>query len=85
MTTRKEGSGVIYPQREKRNPKGPDWKGELLIDGKLIKISGWFRTSQYGQFISLNVDTWNKDAQSQGQQYPREVLPKGFDDNSVPF
>jgi len=79
----REGGGAFFPQREKKNPKGPDWKGQIMHNGNIIKLSGWFKTSAYGQFISLAVDNFQAP-----QQYPKEVKPAGhdpFDDNSVPF
>ena len=82
----REGGGAFFPQRDKKHPKAPDWKGQIMHQGNIIKLSGWFKTSAYGQFISLAVDNY----QAQPQQYPKEVAPpKGaadpFDDNTIPF
>jgi hypothetical protein len=79
---RRDGTGVVYPQTNKKNPKAPDWKGEVKIEGQLIKISGWWRQSQYGQFITLAIDTgaYNKAT----EKYPKEVK-NDDDDSDVPF
>jgi len=79
---RRDGTGVVYPQTNKKNPKAPDWKGEVKIGGQLIKLSGWWRQSQYGQFITLAIDTggYNKAKEA----YPKEVKSDD-DDSDVPF
>lgn len=64
-------SGVLFSVRAKRNPKGPDYTGELLIDtsslevvdGKItVKLSGWKKTSKAGtSFLSLAINTYKPE------------------------
>ncbi|CAB4147651.1 hypothetical protein UFOVP513_44 [uncultured Caudovirales phage] len=72
-----EGKGVLFSNDKKGNEKAPDFKGEVMANGKLIKLSAWKRTSAYGELISLAVNPMAT------QQYPREV--KQQDDQDVPF
>ena len=87
----REGNGAFFPVTKKANPRAPDWKGQMMINGNLIKISGWYKTSAYGQFLSLAVDNFidpKAKPNENGQQWPKEVRPAGndpFDDNGVPF
>lgn len=72
-----EGKGVLFSNDKKGNEKAPDFKGEVMANGKLIKLSAWKRTSAYGELISLAVNPMAT------QQYPREVSNKN--DDTIPF
>ena len=72
-----EGKGVLFSNDKKGNEKAPDFKGEVMANGKLIKLSAWKRTSAYGELISLAVNPMAT------QQYPREVGNKN--DDTIPF
>jgi hypothetical protein len=75
-----EGKGVLFSNNKKGNERAPDFKGDIMVDGKVIKLSGWKRTSAYGELISLLHNTYepiqNKNT------YPKEVRN---DDGDVPF
>jgi hypothetical protein len=101
-------SGVLNPTREKTSERSPDWYGRLQISGevlealkagKSIRISGWNRSGQYGQFVSLKVelerprrdqvpgsyDMKAAEALSRTQSQPRrESAPEEFNDD-IPF
>ena len=81
MAERRENTGVLFPQQNKKNERSPDYKGEIKIGNHTIKISGWTKHSAYGTLISLMVD---KQQGETLKQYPKEVKPKD-DDMDVPF
>jgi hypothetical protein len=56
MAERRENTGVLFPQQNKKNERSPDYKGEIKVGNHLIKISGWTKHSAYGSLISLMVD-----------------------------
>jgi uncharacterized protein (DUF736 family) len=77
-----EGTGVLFPDPKKKTPTMPDYRGQIMYKGLIVKLAGWKKKSEYGEFISIKVDNWSPEKQA--QQYPREVkAPK--DDNDVPF
>lgn len=78
-----ESKGILTPSGylKKQNPKAPDFKGKIMHKGEVINISGWWRKSQYGEFLTLSVDTYQPPVNT--QTYPREVTPRG--DMDVPF
>ncbi len=79
----KEGSGVFFPQKDKKHPQAPDWKGQILHEGKTVKLSGWIKKSSYGEFLSLAVDKWQDGAK---KAYPKDVTPNVYPkDSDVPF
>lgn len=57
-------SGILNENHRKTSEKSPDWYGrieisgdvlEALKQGKPIRLSGWNRSGQYGDFISLSA------------------------------
>lgn len=75
---KEEGKGVLFSNDKKGNPKAPDFKGDIMIDGRTYRISGWKRQSAYGELISLQHNNYDG-----GGSYPREV--KNNIDEDVPF
>ena len=66
-------TGRLSPNQYKKNDKQPDHKGSITLERSLIKqlleesedevvikISGWNRSGQYGDFISLAYDSYKK-------------------------
>lgn len=51
----KELSCLIFKQWKKTNPKGPDHRGELLINGKPYEIALWDREGAKGPFLSCTI------------------------------
>jgi hypothetical protein len=39
----REGDIAIFQEREKKNPKGPDWKGTALINGQKMEVALWMK------------------------------------------
>lgn len=76
-----EGSGVLYPEAKKPKPTSPDYRGQLMYKGVSVKLAGWKKRSQYGEFLSIRIDDWVPAKVV--KQYPQEVTPK--DENEVPF
>lgn len=72
-----EGKGVLFSNDKKGNERAPDFKGDIMIGGKVFRISGWRRQSAYGELISLQHNDYQKNAGT----YPREVT----NDSDVPF
>lgn len=78
-----EGKGTLFPSKKKANPKSPDWYGEFMHNGEIIKLSGWHRRGegQYGawELIGLAVDTYG-----QKDYKPRDITPNRGD-SDIPF
>lgn len=52
---KKPNSGTLSKNDKKEAPNHPDFKGKLNIEGVEYWISGWQKTSDYGEFISLSL------------------------------
>ena len=57
--------------------KAPDFTGDIMHNGEVIKLSAWKRQSAYGELLSLSISNWppNKGTgqPKPQQQYPRPV------------
>jgi hypothetical protein len=46
--------GALFRNTEKtESSKQPDYRGDLLVNGVELKLSGWIRESPRGKFLSL--------------------------------
>ena len=72
-----ESKGILTPSAylQKTNAKAPDFKGKIMHKGEVVNISAWWRKSQYGEFLTLSVDTFVPPKDT----YPKEVRPRGDD------
>jgi hypothetical protein len=61
----KEGFGGLFKNSYKEKESQPDYKGTIMIDGKVLKLAGW--NKEYGTEgktrISLAVDTFEPKKQ----------------------
>ena len=55
----KEGGATLFRNDKKGNDKAPDWRGDGLLNGKKVKLSGWVKDSSKGGFISLKIEEDN--------------------------
>ena len=84
-------SGTLFANKVKKNPKSPDYNGDMTLDlsalgigtGKAkLRIAGWKKTSQKGTtFLSLNIQ---KFEEREGGGYPRAQAQED-PDQDVPF
>lgn len=51
----KEGFGNLFKNRNKGADNHPDYKGEFMLNGKLMEIAGWMKTGAKGPYMSLKV------------------------------
>ena len=81
--TPEEGKGVLFSNNKKSSDKAPDYNGQIMVNGQVIKLSAWSRQSAVGPLISLAVNTWTPS----GQSLPRaqQKFPRPVDDGDVPF
>jgi hypothetical protein len=97
-------SGALF-MRDKKGEKSPDWGGDINMEVSLlktlieesdgdsvkIKISGWVRQGNRGEFISVKYDSFkpmNQDRQfNEPRQAPKPKPVETFDDDGsdVPF
>jgi hypothetical protein len=73
-----EGFGSMFENSYKEKDSQPDYKGKIMINGEIVKLSGWKKP--YGDEgktrISLAVDTFEPKKQD-----PFEQAHQVVDDN----
>lgn len=53
----KEGTGSLFVNDKKNNPKAPDFTGTGLYKGERVRLSGWKKQSKGGKnYISLSIE-----------------------------
>ena len=66
---KKENGGYLFTNSNKSTDKQPDWRGKLNIGGKEYLISGWNRSQDGSNMISLSAtDPATLPPKGQGQQ-----------------
>ena len=87
--------------RDKKGEKSPDWGGDINMEVSLlktlieesdgdsvkIKLSGWVRQGNRGEFISVKYDSFKPQERqfSEPRQAPKPAPVESFDDDSIPF
>lgn len=72
-----EGRGVLFMNLEKKGETHPDYKGQVMIDGKIVKLSAWKKTHANGHLFSISVQK-----RPETNVYPRELKD---DDQEIPW
>lgn len=44
---KKNGDIAVFVVKDKRNPKGPDWTGTALLNGKEYQVSFWQKSPTF--------------------------------------
>jgi len=61
----KPGTGSMFQNTNKKSDAAPDYKGEINIDGKVIRLAGWITASKNGQqYLKLKKDDYVPQQQS---------------------
>lgn len=71
--TPQENSGVLFKNTNKKEDKQPDYTGNILIEGKEMRLAGWIKQGKKGTFLSIKVSeqTEKKEqAQSSNDDMP---------------
>jgi hypothetical protein len=76
-------TGVLFINDKGDNPKRPDRKGSLNVDGKDYWISGWVREKDGKPYMSLKVE---RKEQQTTKPAPPQAAPLDDDDgDAIPF
>ena len=52
---KKDNGGYLFANGTKTSDKSPDWRGKVNVGGKEYLISGWKRTQDGSEMISLSL------------------------------
>lgn len=63
----KELTGVMFKDNQKKNTKGPDWRGEFLLNGVPHELAAWEKEGGRGTFLSFQMKPKQERKQQPGQ------------------
>jgi hypothetical protein len=80
------GDAVAWARREEDNPKGPDFKGSIIVHrdvkaGEKISLALWKKDAGRGVFLSGKVE----DFKTRPQATPTIDNPPADDGADIPF
>lgn len=52
---KRENSGYLFPNKDKRTDKQPDFRGKMNMGGKEWLVSGWKRSKDGEEMISISL------------------------------
>jgi hypothetical protein len=92
-------SGALFT-RDKKSEKSPEWGGDITMevsllkklieesdgDGVKIRLSGWVRQGNRGEFISIKYDDFKPMSQDRQFNAPRPAPAQvEINDDDIPF
>lgn len=86
----REGFGSLFPNRDKKDDRHPDMKGDALFNGVIVEVAAWKKTTAGGkEYLSIKIGE-KRQAAAPTPQPAREAPPgpaytKGTDDDAIPF
>ena len=71
--------GSLWPNEHKKTENQPDMTGKVSIDGNLLRVAAWNRTSKNGgsNLLSLKLTEQTEE--------PKQEQPAKFASDDVPF
>jgi hypothetical protein len=75
----KDGTGSLFKNDKGDNPKRPDYRGSVTIEGRQWELSAWIQEGQKGKYMSIKAQPPRERATPQP---PADPTP--FNDD-VPF
>ena len=88
----KDGSGSLFKNDKGGNDKRPDYRGDIMLDGKVYELAAWIKEGNKGKFMSLSGKPKEARDEQSRSQTRRTEAQKGnpaptFEDDpdSVPF
>lgn len=73
---RKNGTGNLFLNENKKTDKHPDMTGTLLsLDGIEYYISAWTREGKKGKYLSISIREKNSVGKIQGNDTPTTDFP----------
>ena len=56
--------GNLFKNQEKSQEGGPDYSGELVVDGVAYFLDGWLNDGTRGKYMSVRVKRKNKQPET---------------------
>ena len=84
----KDNSGSLFSNLKKDKDSQPDYRGEVLVNGKKMSLSAWKKQGKKGEFLSLSFQEPYVKPEEKQESKARPVntsLNNDNFDNDIPF
>jgi uncharacterized protein (DUF736 family) len=84
----KDNSGSLLSNLNKDKDSQPDYRGEVLVNGKKMSLSAWKKQGKKGEFLSLSFQEPYVKPEEKQESKARPVntsLNNDNFDNDIPF
>ena len=54
----KDNTGVLFKNNKKTSDKHPDLTGNIIVNGKKLRLSAWTKEGKAGKFYSLSISDY---------------------------
>jgi len=78
----RDNSGVLFSNDKREKESHPNYKGNIMVDGKSYWISGWIKEGKNGKFMGLAVSP-KEEQTNQPQSKPKAKIEDM--DQDIPF
>ena len=77
----KNNTGSLFPNKNKKEDKHPDYTGKVMVSGKLMQVAGWINESKAGKkYMRLKLSDFQPKTDE-----TREYTTTAPDNAEVPF
>jgi len=80
--------GALWPNRDKKTDKHPDFTGHLNVNGQEFYISGWKRregANPKAPSLSLSIQAKDRMPDKEPKDYPEKKEADSFEYDQIPF
>lgn len=83
----KGNSGNLFKNVKKEKETHPDYRGEVLVNGKKMQISAWINEGKNGKFMSLSFQEPYVKPEAEQKPEPKKYDTSSFADmdDNIPF
>jgi hypothetical protein len=80
----KDGTGSLFKNDKGDNPKRPDYRGSITVDGRQWELSAWIKEGQKGKYMSIKAQPPRE--RTAPSEIPKMPPPTAADfDDDLPF
>lgn len=77
----KDCTGTLFKVQDKKNERGPDYTGDCMINGEVMRMAAWIRESESGRkYMSFKFEPKEEQA---AKPAPKKSRPA--EDEDIPF
>jgi len=82
----REGSGSLFPNRDKKGDNHPDYKGDALFNGQRVELAAWKKVGRSGGgFLSVQIKPAREQSHAAPERSVSTAPRSAVEDDEVPF